>query len=99
LPLAGTRTRGLLTDTSRLRRLPGDQGATGVGQQGGRNGGRGTGSSALGFNQHDIAEEHFGIMPDGFAGLSDKAELWIPPAMAARVWPRGLAAVQAAPLH
>jgi len=27
-----------------------------------------------------------GIMPDGFAGLSGKAELWIPPPMAARLY-------------
>jgi putative ABC transport system permease protein len=34
---------------------------------------------------NDVPLTIVGIMPDGFAGLSGKAELWIPPPMAARL--------------
>ena len=34
---------------------------------------------------NDVPLTIVGILPDGFAGLSDKAELWIPPPMAARL--------------
>src|SRR5580765_1100081 len=35
---------------------------------------------------NDVPLTIIGIMPDGFAGLSGKAELWIPPPMAARLY-------------
>src|SRR6185295_6443848 len=35
---------------------------------------------------NDVPLTVIGILPDGFAGLSGKAELWIPPAMAARLY-------------
>src|SRR5262245_27542303 len=44
-------------------------------------------SSVVGATMHvnDVPLTIVGIMPDGFAGLSGKAELWIPPPMAARM--------------
>jgi len=35
---------------------------------------------------NDVPLTIIGIMPDGFAGLSGKAELWLPPPMAARLY-------------
>src|SRR6185295_12389164 len=35
---------------------------------------------------NDVPLTIVGILPDGFAGLSGKAELWIPPPMAARLY-------------
>jgi putative ABC transport system permease protein len=44
-------------------------------------------SSIVGSTMHvnDVPLTIVGVMPDGFAGLSGKAELWIPPPMAARL--------------
>lgn len=69
--VATARTRGLLTDTSRLRRLPPDQGAAG-GQQGMRGGGRGANSSALGFNQHGYLLIYASQAPLPYSILSTK---------------------------
>ena len=35
---------------------------------------------------NDVPLTVIGILPDGFAGLSGKAEIWIPPPMAARLY-------------
>ena len=43
-------------------------------------------SSAARSSVNDVPLTIIGILPDGFAGLSGKAELWIPPPMAARLY-------------
>jgi hypothetical protein len=70
--VATSRTRGLATDSSRLRRVPPDQAAGNRGQQGGRGAGGRGGSTALGFNTHGYLLIYASQAPLPYDVLSSK---------------------------